>query len=176
VINGLGDRSPEVWDVLWEYFFRRMLNNLLATSQIFRGLSSEERAEVASHFKQQEFLANDYVTREGEVNDHLFLVLTGEVVVERDLGGIRQTLAELREGEFLGIASTLAQEPYPADVRAVRDTVLLGLSGDAFRQLVDNHTQVAREVQKEMRKRRSLNSQFSSGITTYAELGITRED
>jgi len=176
VLNSLGERNPEVWDVLWEFFFRRMLNNLLATSTIFRGLTAEERTQMASRFSQEEHLAGDIITREGEFNDQLFLVLSGEVVVERDLGGITQNLAQMKEGEFLGVASTLAQEPYPADVRAVRDSVLLCLSGDEFRQLVDTNVHVAREVQREMRKRRALNSQFSSGITTYAELGVTRED
>lgn len=176
VLNRLGDRYPEVWDVLWEFFFRRMLNNLLASSPIFRSLSQAERQELAGQFRQEEYLSNDVVTKEGEFNDHLLLVLSGELVVQRDLGGIKQELARIAEGEFLGVASTLGEEAYPADVIAARDTVLHCLSGERFRALVDGNIHVAREVHKEMRKRRSLSSQFTSGITTYAELGVTREE
>lgn len=174
-IAAIGESSPEIWDVLWDFYYKRMLNNLLASHALFRPLSPQERHTVAAHFSQREVLQGEYMLRAGDVCKHLYLVMTGEISAERNLDGLVQTLAELREGEFFGVASALGDDPYPADIRAVRDTIVFALPSPIFRKVVDAHVEVAREVQREMRKRRQLNHQFSSGITNYAELGIARE-
>ncbi len=174
-IVAIGEASPEVWDVLWEIYFKRMLNNLLASQPMFRQLSAADRAGLAAAFVQVEVIQGEYLLKAGDPCSHLYLVMAGEVIAEKDLGGLVQNLAEMREGEFFGVASTLAEEPYPANVRAIRDTVLFALPSEFFRKVVDEHVEVARAVHREMRKRRALNSQFSSGVTDYAELGISKE-
>jgi len=174
-IIAIGEASPEIWDVLWDFYFKRMLNNLLASQPMFRQLEASDRASLAAAFVQVEVLQGEYLLRTGDPCSHLYLVMAGEVIAEKDLGGLVQNLAEMREGEFFGVASTLADEPYPADIRALRDTVLFALPSENFRKVVDEHVEVARAVHREMRKRRALNSQFSSGVTDYAELGFTRE-
>jgi CRP-like cAMP-binding protein len=171
----IGEANPEVWDVLWDFYFKRMLNNLLASQPMFRRLEAPDRVALAKAFVQVEVLQGEFLLKTGDPCTHLYLVMAGEVTAERDLGGLVQTLAEMREGEFFGVASTLAEEPYPANVRALRDTVLYALPSEHFRKIVDDHVEVARAVHREMRKRRALNSQFSSGVTNYAELGIAKD-
>lgn len=171
-ISTIGESSPEVWDVLWDFYYKRMLNNLLASHSLFRPLDAASRRQLAARFGQLEVLQGEYLLRAGQPCHYLYLVMTGEIWAERDLGGLGQTLAELREGEFFGVASALGDDAYPADLRAIRDTVLFALPSEDFRAVVDDNPEVAREVQREMRKRRALNSQFSSGVTNYAELGV----
>lgn len=176
VINTLGDAHPEIWDVLWAFYYQRMLNNLLASSQMFRPLDHDERSRLAAEFEVREALAKEYLIRDGEACEYVYLVLSGEVSVERNRGGVRQGLAEMREGEFFGVASSLGGDPYPADVRATRDTTLLCLPSSVFIELVEDNTEVAREVQKVIRSRRQMNAAFSSGITPYGELGLANLD
>lgn len=175
-IANIAESTPEIWDVLWDFYYKRMLNNLLASHTLFRALDEEQRTALAGAFMQIEVLQNEYLLRTGDVCKNLYLLMNGEIVVEHDLGGITETLAEMREGEFFGVASTLGESPYPADVRAVRDTIVFALPSEYFRRIVDDHIEVAREVQIEMRKRRALNNQFTSGVITYAELGIVSDD
>lgn len=172
VVNTLGDAHPEIWDVLWDFYYQRMLNNLLASSQMFRPLDHDERSELASKFTIREIVSGQYLLRENDTCEYVYLVLSGEVSVERDLGSMKQGLAEMREGEFFGVASSLGGDPYPADVRAVRDTTLLCLASEDFITLVDENSAVAKEVQRVIRSRRQMNAAFSSGITPYGELGI----
>ena len=175
VLNRVADGNPEIWDVLWDFYYARMLNNLLAASEMFRPLAPEERVALGERFAMREVVGGELLLARGARCEHLYLVLAGEVCVERDLGGITEELATMREGEFFGVASSLSEEPYPADVRARRDTMLLGLPAADFQRLHDGNQRVASAVQKVIRSRRALNSAFASGITPYGELGIAQE-
>ncbi len=174
VINMISEHDPEIWDVLWEFYYQRMKNNLLAGSDLFMPLSAPERDSLAKKFKMMEVVEGDAFLKEGQPCEHVYLILNGEVVVERDHGGGVQELARLREGEFFGVVSSFREDPYTADVRAVRDTNLLCLPSADFRHVVDSNDAVARKVQQLIRKRRSLDSAFMSGITPYGDYGVTK--
>jgi CRP-like cAMP-binding protein/tetratricopeptide (TPR) repeat protein len=175
VIHDLGSKHPAIWDVLWDFYYARMLNNLLAASTMFRPLDGEARRRLADAFQLREVVAGDTFLKQGELCTHLFLVLSGEVVVERHADGLTQQLATFREGEFFGVASSLGNEPYTADCTAMRDTMLHCLPAEVFQEVADSTPAVMREVQRVMHKRRALNNAFVSGVTLYAELGVTKE-
>ncbi len=174
VVTELGDRHPEVWDALWDFYYQRMLNNLLAGSAIFRPLGAEGREAIARKFELQEVVADEAFIHEGDACRHLHLIVNGEVVVERQIGSERKELLTLREGEFFGLASCLNDEPYLADVRAVRDTTILRLPSEDFRELADSNEEVDSAVQLAIMSRRELNSAFVSGVTAYAEYGVAK--
>lgn len=176
VVNDIGEEHPEIWDALWDFYYARMLNNLLASSEIFAPLEMRERAALAAKFEMVEVVSNEVFLREGEPCRHLHLILNGEVAVERRVSGLVQTLVTLREGEFFGIASSLNDEPYLADLRATRDTVILRLPSEEFRGVADTNPAVDAAVQSAIMSRRALNSAFLSGITAYAELGVAKAE
>lgn len=173
-IHEVGDKNPEIWDVLWDFYYARMLNNLLAASDMFKPLSAAQRTALAEKFFLLELVAQEVLLKEGQICEFLYLVLAGEIRVERVRGTLTQDLATMREGEFFGVVSSLGEEPYLANIRAARDTTLLCLPGADFRHVVDSSEEVAREVERVIHSRRELSASFSSGITTYAELGVTR--
>lgn len=175
VIHSLGSRHPSIWDVLWDFYYQRMLNNLLAASKMFRPLNSAARRRLTEAFELREVVAGETFLKQGELCTHLFLVLSGEVVVERHSDGVTHELATFREGEFFGVASSLGNEPYSADCRAARDTMLHCLPASEFQAVTDDFPEVMHEVQRVMHKRRALNNAFASGVTLYAELGVTKE-
>lgn len=176
VVNDIADEYPEIWDILWEFYYRRMLNNLLASSEIFRPLEMEERRSLAAKFRLDEVVADEVFLKEGDPCRDLYLVLNGEVAAERHVAGTTQELARMREGEFFGLASSLNEEPYLANVRAVRDTTLLMLPAADFRHVADNNDAVNKAVELAIMSRRALNDAFTSGITAYAEHGVAKFD
>lgn len=176
VVNDIADEHPEIWDVLWDFYYARMLNNLLATSDIFRPLDPATRHELAKRFEMQEVVADEVFLREGDLCRDLYLVLSGEVSAERRISGGVQQLAVMREGEFFGVASSLNDEPYLADLRAVRDTTLLLLPSDDFREVTDRNPGVLKAVERVISSRRALNPLFTSGITEYAAHGVAKFD
>lgn len=176
VVNDIADEHPEIWDVLWDFYYARMLNNLLASSEIFRPLDMDERQRLAEKFEMQEVVADEVFLHEGDPCRDLYLVLNGEVRAERHVSGSVQELATMREGEFFGLASSLNDEPYLADLRAMRDTTLLMLPSQEFRDVTDSHPEVNTAVERAIMSRRALNDAFTSGITAYAEHGVAKFD
>jgi CRP-like cAMP-binding protein len=86
----------------------------------------------ASIFKNeptcQPFTAGQVLVREGEANDRMFIILTGELEVR--VGG--KTVARLKEGELFGELSMIDQEPASGDVVAVTDGEFVTLDERRF--------------------------------------------
>ncbi len=176
MINAIAQSEPDIWDILWEFYQERMLNNLLATGPIFKSMDSESRLALGKKFSSQELVADELLLEPGEPCDFLYLVLAGEVVVERDRHGLTEELAALKEGEFLGVASTLDEIPYIANVRAVKDTTLLCLPAEQFRAAVKSSPTIEEDVKRFVISRRKLNDMFTSGMTGYGDRGIQLSD
>ncbi len=176
VVNDIADEHPEIWDVLWDFYYARMLNNLLASSEIFRPLDVQTRRDLARCFQMREIVADQIFLREGDPCLDLYLVLSGEVSAERRLSGGVQKLVSMREGEFFGVASSLNDEPYLADLRAERDTTLLLLPAEIFREITEANPAVLKAVELAIMSRREMNDAFTSGITDYAAHGVAKFD
>ena len=176
VIHDIADEYPVLWDELWDFYYARMLNNLLASSDIFRPLDPDTRRELAQRFEMQEVVTDQIFLREGDACRDLYLVLSGEVTAERRTSGGVQKLATIREGEFFGVASSLNDDPYLADVRAERDTMLLTLPSEEFRQITESNAEVLKAVELAIMSRRAMNPTFTSGITEYAAHGVAKFD
>ena len=173
VIEELAKSNPEIWDILWDFYYSRMLNNMLATSDIFRSLDREERTELAEKFELVEFARGQQVLGQGERDDDLYLICNGVIRVEAEAGsGERREIDTLREGEFLGLISSAEEKPVAANLTSVEDCSLLVLSGDVFRQFMAAHPAVRREVEKQVRERKANAGRYTSGVTSYAELGL----
>jgi CRP-like cAMP-binding protein len=173
VIDRIAREHPEIWDVLWDFYHARMLNNLLASSRIFRGLSKEQREQLADQFALQEVPAGELLLGEGERDFDLYLICNGVVCVERgDRAGPDREIDTLRAGEFVGLISSTDRKPVVANLRAERDTTLLVLEGEKFRRLLDQNQAVAQQVRQVVRERKAIAGKYTSGVTSYAELGV----
>jgi CRP-like cAMP-binding protein len=82
--------------------------------------------------------AQKAVFMQGEVGDSLFLVLQGELAVERAEGerGAIERIATLRSGALFGEMSVLTDSPRTATVRAERDSTLIEVSRDTLQKLL----------------------------------------
>ena len=96
---------------------------LLAKAAVFSTLAPELMAPILASGQERAFAAGETIVREGEPGDLLYVILEGEVRIER--GGRR--LETLGAGEFFGEVSVLDGRPRSADVvadTAVRSAVL----------------------------------------------------
>ncbi len=173
VLNVISEDHPEIWDVLWDFYHARMLNNMLASSSIFRSLTDEQRHELASKFTLEEVPSGELLLGEGEHDYDLYLICNGQVRVERPVaGGPPREIDLLREGEFVGLISSAEEEPVVANLRATRDTTLLVLPGHEFRKMIKRSPLIEREVRRAVRERKAIAGRYTSGVTSYAELGL----
>jgi CRP-like cAMP-binding protein len=122
-LNFVGKRYPSVPTTLALFAQKRLAKNLLATAPLFVGLPEEHRSKVLSRFLPRILNPNEKILLEGERASGLFLVLAGELVVEKqDAQGSKMTLNTLHEGDVAGEISLLTGMPATATVSATRKT------------------------------------------------------
>lgn len=94
----------------------------LRSLPLFGGLEPTEAEAFAKAAEQVHLDEGQVVYREGARGEHLFVVESGELLVQK--GGDERVLTELRRGDFFGEMSFIDMQPRSATVRAKTDVVL----------------------------------------------------
>ena len=136
-LNMVAKAHPEVPQAIAEFAQRRLAKNLLATAPMFTGIPDSQRADLFSRFQAKVVAPGDKLLVEGEPSTGLFLVLAGDLLVQKkDAFGGMITLNILREGDVAGEISLLTNLPCTATVAATRKTVVAFLSRETFAKLL----------------------------------------
>ncbi|MCY1015378.1 cyclic nucleotide-binding domain-containing protein [Pyxidicoccus sp. MSG2] len=136
-LNAVAKNHPAVPQVLADFAQQRMARNLMATSPMFQTLPESERGAMLQRFAFRALQPREKALVEGEHSPGLFLVLAGELVVQKEdpAGGV-VTLGVLREGDVAGEISLLTGLRASATVEATRKTAAAFLERAAFHALV----------------------------------------
>lgn len=120
---------------------------LLANVPLFRGLNEASLARIAEVSRIVSFGRNDFIFREGEIGDELYVVLDGEVRISREVAGMgEEALTILGRGEAFGEMSVMNDFPRSADAKAHTSAELLAVSRDAFEDLLFLDKDLAYEI------------------------------
>jgi CRP-like cAMP-binding protein len=138
-LEQLAAREPVVAKVLAEYARRRLLENLLATSPLFRDLPADERPQVIARFRTKNSEAGIVLLAEGKEGDGLHVIVTGAAVVEKAEAKDKLQLAELGPGDVFGEISLVRARPATATVRTSARTVSLMLPRAEFDAIAKSH-------------------------------------
>ena len=109
---------------------------------IFRLLEPEDLERIADLARERLDHVGEYLCREGELGDELFVLVEGEVEVSKQVDGAPRVLRTLCSGEHLGELAILREQPRSASVRARIDTRTLVLGGEALRSILEDRPQV----------------------------------
>jgi signal-transduction protein with cAMP-binding, CBS, and nucleotidyltransferase domain len=112
---------------------------LLAKAAVFSTLPPELMAPIIAAGRERRFAAGETIVREGEPGDLLYVILEGEVRVER--AGRR--LEALGAGEFFGEVSVLDGRPRSADVVAETAVRSVALSSEVVREALAREPRAA---------------------------------
>ncbi len=136
-LNQLAKKHASVMATLADFAQQRMAKNLMQTSPLFQQIPEKDRAELLSRFSFRGLQPNEKALVEGEHSPGLFLVLAGELVVQKEdpAGGV-VSLGILREGDIAGEISLLTGLRATATVVATRKTATAFLDRSAFANLV----------------------------------------
>lgn len=122
--------------VLADYTRDRLLQNLMLTSGLFAPLDEPARARLIERFEIRTFDGGEALLEEGAEGGTLFVVLSGEVAIEKREGDDVLTVTRLGPGDVVGEISLLTRRPATATVRAYGRTIVLGLLRDDFNAIV----------------------------------------
>jgi NTE family protein len=127
---------------------------------LFAGADREALEALAADAVPCRVLAGDWVLREGDEANDLFVVLRGRMRVATRGDGGERTLRVLGPGAAIGELALLTGAPRSASVQAVRDTTLLRLRRDSFVELIERDAAFASAVAREL----ALQLQASGGL------------
>ncbi len=139
-LNVLSRKYPSVNATLTTFAQQRMAKNLVSTSPLFGPVPAGERAALLARCQFRALQPGDKVITEGEPVSGLFLVLAGELVVQKDAhGGGSVSMAILREGGIAGEIALLRGLRATATVAATRKTAAAYIDRETFESLIKEY-------------------------------------
>ncbi|MEL6547868.1 MAG: cyclic nucleotide-binding domain-containing protein, partial [Myxococcota bacterium] len=137
-----------VTQALRQFTQERFLNNLTATSAIFKPFPRSVRNEIVKRFQDFPVDPGDELIGEGEEGQGLFLVLKGQIRVTKRDNDEDIQLAILKEGDVFGEISLINDQPTTASCTAKSRGQLLFLPKREFNSVVARHPEMRDELAK----------------------------
>ena len=120
---------------------------LLRQVAIFKDLGDDELNFFAEVCKEQEFQSGEYVFREGEAGNRLYLIVEGEVRISRTIPGSgEEALAVLKPGSLFGEMAVFDRSERSTDAISNGGTKVLTINRADFEMVLDFNREVAYKV------------------------------
>jgi len=122
---------------------------LLKRVPLFAGLAADALEAIGAITEERDVAAGTALTHEGRHEGYFFVIVSGDVRIER--GG--RTLNTLRDGDFLGEIALLDGGPRTATAIAESPCRLLVMTYPRFQQLLDTAPEVRTAILEEVGRR-----------------------
>jgi sigma-B regulation protein RsbU (phosphoserine phosphatase) len=132
-----------------------MTTNLLARIPLFADLPPDELDNLVAMLDVRELKPSEILFNEGDLGEHLYVVVEGELEVLMAAGKSEEMLLNvLRDGEYLGEMSLIMEGGIrTASVRARHASTLLSLSRTQFKDLIQRHPTLATSLVRVLSQR-----------------------
>jgi CRP-like cAMP-binding protein len=121
--------------------------DLLKNVAIFKDLDEAELDAVAEVCKEEKLESGVYVFHEGESGNRLYVIVTGEVRISRDVPGSgEEALAVLKPGALFGEMSVFDRSDRSTHAISNGGCTLLTISRPDFEMLLDFNRELAYKV------------------------------
>lgn len=90
-----------------------------------------------------EYEPEEFIFKQGDPGDLMYLVQDGEVEVLQDLGGHENQVAILERGDFFGEMAVLEEEPRTHSVRALSTAKLIKIDRAGFQSMLTRNAEIA---------------------------------
>jgi len=127
----------------------------LATVDLFRALPEDKRSSLARDIVFTPFARGEAVTREGERDEGLFMLVEGEGSVRIGTGPEEREVARLVPGQFFGEMSLMTGEARTASVIAATDMVCYRVDKPAFQRVLHETPALADQIAEILAVRRT---------------------
>ena len=120
---------------------------LLRNVPLFKDLDDTELAAVAEVCREETFESGEYIFRERESGNRLYLITQGEVRVSRSVPGSgEEALAVLKPGALFGEMAVFDRGDRSTDAISNGGTVVLTITRADFELLLDFNRELAHKV------------------------------
>jgi NTE family protein len=119
--------------------------DFLKRAPIFAGLTAKVRSEIASGAHERHLEAGEWLFREGDEGDALFVIRAGRLEI---VSGDGKVMRILGRGAALGELALITSSPRSASARAARDTDLMVIDRAEFQKLLKGSPEVSLALTK----------------------------
>ncbi len=152
---------------------------ILKTIPLFQDLAETVLAKLIERIDERSYRVGDYLFREGERGEELFILSQGEVEIARQLGETSIPIARLGEGNFLGEGCLLDETPHTTFCRATVDSKALILTRQDLNEIFADDPESAQQVLRQavriiVGRLRSANLGYRGEVTALYEEGSKR--
>jgi small-conductance mechanosensitive channel/CRP-like cAMP-binding protein len=127
----------------------------LAKVDLFSGLPASMHEELAAELQYKPFAAGEAVTREGDRDDGLYMLVQGDATVRIGKGADEKEVARLVAGQFFGEMSLMTGESRTASVIAATDLVTYRIDKPAFEKVLRSTPAMAEQIADVLVERRT---------------------
>lgn len=159
---------PLLATALRQVYRRRMVEATLARMPVLSQLLPLERIAIAARLQPRHVPRGTLVVKQGEPADSLYLIESGQVVIEQS----GQTIASLSEGDLFGEISLLTGEPHRANARTLTTTDLLELPGADFYRLIQQYPALEADLRAMAERRLKHSAAVRSDTARARDIGL----
>ena len=125
----------------------------MAQSELFKDLNPVSASRVASRLKRVHYASDSIICQENDAGDKMFIIIGGEITVQKDLGWGQRELDRMGSGSAFGEMALITTEHRTATVRTLSETECLQLDRADFNDLLDQDPHFAQRVAQVLSKR-----------------------
>lgn len=130
------------------------IEGLLKRVSVLSALSAEIRTQIAERSEIVDYGAGEFIVRQGDQGDSLYIIRTGSCgVYVRKNGKQENRIATIDSGEFFGEMSLLTGEPTTATVRAMVDTSVIIIDKENFSEILNDNPAISVQLGEILAKR-----------------------
>ena len=108
---------------------------------MFMSLDDKELQVVIDAMDEKKFAAKEYIIKEGENGDVLYIVESGEAVCTKVIDGKETVLKNYKEGEVFGELALLYNAPRAATIQSIKESFCWVLDRNTFNHIVKDASQ-----------------------------------
>ncbi len=151
-------------------------SSTLAGVPLLAGAGAEALEALAADAYPRRVLAGEWLIREGDDADDLYVVLRGRLRAVAGADADRRTLRVLGPGAAIGELALLTGSVRSASVQAVRDSTLLQLGRGRFDELMERDPRFAAAVARELAAQLQASGGLAAPPTRPALIALRRLD
>ncbi len=151
-------------------------SSTLAGVPLLAGADAEALEALAADAHPRRVLAGEWLIREGDDAEDLYVVLRGRLRAVAGVDADRRTLRVLGPGAAIGELALLTGSLRSASVQAVRDSTLLQLGRGRFVELMERDPRFAAAVARELAAQLQLSGGLAAPPTRPALIALRRLD
>jgi NTE family protein len=114
--------------------------DFLKRAPIFAGVTAKVRSQIATSARERHLEAGEWLFREGDKGDALFVIRAGRLEI---VSGDGKVMRVLGRGAALGELALITSSPRSASARAARDTELMVIDRAEFQKLLKRSPEVS---------------------------------